>query len=206
VIDPAATSPANSYKLLIGAVVPRPIAFVSTISEAGIFNLAPFSFFNALCGEPPIICFSASTRETKKDTLVNVQATGEFVVNIVGEDIAEQMNLCSGEYPPEIDEFEVSGLTPVPSDLVRPPRVLESRFNMECKLRQIIEVSNLPYGGTLILGKVVRFHVDDAIVDNFRIDPDQLRAIGRMGGTDYSRTRDRFQMIRPVVQTIRGRK
>lgn len=205
-IDPAATSPANSYKLLIGAVVPRPIAFVSTISEAGIFNLAPFSFFNALCGEPPIICFSASTRETKKDTLVNVQATGEFVVNIVGEDIAEQMNLCSGEYPPEIDEFEVSGLTPVPSDLVRPPRVLESRFNMECKLRQIIEVSNLPYGGTLILGKVVRFHVDDAIVDNFRIDPDQLRAIGRMGGTDYSRTRDRFQMIRPVVQTIRGRK
>lgn len=203
IVDPASTSPANSYKLLIGAVVPRPIAFVSTVSAEGILNLAPFSFFNALCGDPPIVCFSTSVRQPRKDSLVNVQATREFVVNIVGEDIAEQMNLCSGEYPPEVDEFQVSGLTPIPSDLVRPPRVLESKVNMECRLMQIVEVSTRPGGGSLIIGEVVRFHVDDSIVDDFRIDPDKLRAIGRMGGNEYTRTRDRFQMIRPQVKTVR---
>ena len=128
-----------------------------------------------------------------------MQATGEFVVNIVSEEIAEQMNLCSGEYPHGVDEFEVSGLTPVPSDLVRPPRVRESHVNMECKLIQILDVSTRPRGGSLIIGEVIRFHVDDAIVDNFRIDPDKLRAIGRMGGNEYARTRDRFEMIRPKV-------
>ncbi len=200
VIDPASTSPINSYKLLIGAVVPRPIAFVSTVSAGGLLNLAPFSFFNALCGEPPIVCFSVSARELRKDTLANVQATREFVVNIVSEEIAGQMNLCSGEYSPEINEFEVSGLTPVPSDLVLPPRVRESKVNMESKLIQMVEVSARPRGGTLIIGEVVRFHVDDAIVDNFRIDPDKLRAVGRMGGNEYTRTRDRFQMTRPEAQ------
>ena len=97
-------------------MVPRPIAFVSSISAEGVRNLAPFSFFNAICGEPPVICFSISMREPRKDTLANVRATGEFVVNIVSEDIAEQMNLASGEYPSHVDEFEVSGLTPAPSD------------------------------------------------------------------------------------------
>ena len=197
IIDPASTDPLNCYKLLIGSIVPRPIGFVSTVSAAGVRNLAPFSFFNGVSAEPPVVCFSATFREPRKDTLLNIQATREFVVNIVSEEIAEKMNRCSGEYPPEVDEFELSGLTPAPSHLIRPPRVAESRVNMECKLVQIVEVSTRPLGGSLILGEVVRFHVDDAIFENFRIDPEKLRAIGRMGGTAYTRTRDRFEMIRP---------
>ncbi len=199
IVDPASVPPLASYKLLIGCVVPRPIAFVSTVSAEGVYNLAPFSFFNAICGEPPVVCFSVGVRVPLKDTLVNVRATGEFVVNIVGEDIAEKMNACSGDYPFGVDEFRVSGLTPVASDLVAPPRVLESRVNMECKVTQIVDVSLRPKGGSLVIGEVIRFHVDDAIVNDFRIDAGKLRAIGRMGGSDYTRTRDRFEMLRPKV-------
>lgn len=198
-IDPAAQAPQTNYKLLIGSVVPRPIGFVSTISADGVYNLAPFSFFNVVCGNPPVVCFSCGFREPEKDTVVNVRATGEFVVNIVSEVIAEQMNLTSGEYPHGTDEFRISGLTPASSDLVRPPRVGESPVNMECKLLQILDISTLPLGGSLVIGQVVRFHVNRAMVENFRIDPDQLRAIGRMGGNEYTRTRDRFEMIRPRV-------
>ena len=196
-VDPAATPSLTIYKLLIGSVVPRPIAFVSTVSTDGVYNLAPFSFFNVICAEPPTVCFSTGFRVPAKDTLANVTATGEFVVNIVSEEIAEQMNLCSGEYAHGVSEFEISGLTPVPSGLVKPPYVLESHVNMECKLVQTVEISIRPRGGTLIIGEVVRFHIDEAIVGNFRIDPDKLRAIGRMGGNGYTRTRDRFEMIRP---------
>lgn len=196
-IDPASEPPLNNYKLLIGSVVPRPIAFVSTISPEGIRNLAPFSFFNAVCGNPPVVCFASGIREPPKDTLANVRATGEFVVNIVTEDIAEQMNLTSGEYPAGVDEFAISGLTPVPSDLVAPFCVLESPVNMECKLLQIVEVSTRPGGGSLVLGEVIRFHIDPAISNNFRVDAEKLRAIGRMGGMEYTRTRSRFEMERP---------
>jgi len=106
------------------------------------------------------------------------------------------MNVCAGEYSTEVDEFGLSGLTPIPSDIVRPPRVLESHVNMECRMIQVIEVSTLPRGGNLVLGEVVRFHVDDAVVTNSGIDPDKLRAIGRMSGSSYVRTRDRFDLIR----------
>jgi flavin reductase (DIM6/NTAB) family NADH-FMN oxidoreductase RutF len=197
IVDPATAPYLVSYKLLIGSIVPRPIAFVSTISAEGGYNLAPFSFFNAICGEPPVVCFASGNRVPSKDTLANVKATGEFVVNIVSEEFAEQMNACSGDYPEGVDEFAVSGLTPVASDLVRPPRVLESHVNMECKVMQIVEVSARPRGGTLVIGEVIRFHIDDAIVNDFRIDPEKLRAVGRMGGNEYSRTRDRFEMLRP---------
>jgi len=198
-IDPASQPPLNNYKLLIGSVVPRPIAFVSTISPEGIPNLAPFSFFNAVCGNPPVISFASGVREPPKDTLANVRATGEFVVNIVTEEIAEQMNLTSGEYPAGVDEFAISRLTPVPSDLVGPPCVLESPVNLECKLLQIIEVSTRPLGGSLVLGEVIRFHYDTALINNFRVDAERLRAIGRMGGNEYTRTRCRFEMERPKV-------
>jgi len=119
------------------------------------------------------------------------------VVNIVSEEFAEQMNACSAEFPPDVDEFEVSGLTPVASDLVRPPRVKESHINMECRLVQIVDVSTRPLGGSLVIGAVLRFHVDDSLFDNYKIDPDKLQAIGRMGGPTYTRTTDRFDMIRP---------
>ena len=172
---------------------------VSTISSNGAYNLAPFSFFNAVCSEPPLITFATGHRVPPKDTLANARATGEFVVNIVSEEIAEKMNLCSGEYPGGVSEFEISGLTPVASDLVRAPRVLESRINMECRVLQILDLSTRPMGGSLVIGEVLRFHLDAAIVTNLRIDPEKLRAVGRMGANEYTRTRDRFQMIRPQV-------
>jgi flavin reductase (DIM6/NTAB) family NADH-FMN oxidoreductase RutF len=184
---------------MIGAIVPRPIAFVSTISAAGVPNLAPFSFFTAVSANPPVICFCPMIRGngSTKDTLNNIRETREFVVNIVSEEISRQMNLCSGEYPPEVNEFDVSGLTGVPSEVVRPARVAESPVQMECRLVEIVEISVKPLGGSMVFGEVVRFHLEDGIADGFKIDPDRLNAIGRMGGPTYTRTRDRFDMQRP---------
>jgi len=189
------------YKLMIGSIVPRPIAFVSTVNALGNRNLAPFSFFNGVCSNPPTILFSTVIRKdgTHKDTLNNVEATKEFVVNIVSEEIAQQMNIASGEYPPNVDEYIKSGLTPVPSDVVQPPRVKESMISMECKLSQIVRIGNGPGGGCTVFGEIVQIHIVDELFDNFRIDADKLRAIGRMGGPAYTRTRDRFEMVRPVV-------
>jgi flavin reductase (DIM6/NTAB) family NADH-FMN oxidoreductase RutF len=203
-LDPAQIAPNEIYKLMIGMIVPRPIAFVSTVDAAGIRNLAPFSYFTACSSNPPVVCFCTAVRtgpRPYKDTLLNVEATGEFVVNIVSEDIAAQMNLTSADVPPEIDEFELSGLTPIASDLVKPPRVAESKVQMECRLHQIVRVSDQPGGGILVLGEVLRFHVIESLLDDqksgYKIDPDKLNAIGRMGGPVYTRTRDRFEMQRP---------
>ncbi len=203
-LDPAQIAPSDIYKLMIGMIVPRPIAFVSTVDAAGNRNLAPFSYFTACSSNPPVVCFCTSVRSgprPHKDTLENIRATGELVVNIVSEEIAEQMNLCSAEVPPEVDEFELSGLTPLASDLVKPPRVAESRVQMECRLRQILVVSEQPGGGSLVLGDVLRFHIEEALLDDqkggYKIDPEKLNAIGRMGGPIYTRTRDRFEMQRP---------
>ena len=200
IVDPQSTDYRNIYKLMIGAIIPRPIAFVSSLSADGIRNLAPFSFFTGISANPPVICFCPMVRGgdgSRKDTIRNIEQTREFVVNIVSEEFAEKMNICSAEFPPEVDEFEASGLTPVPSDLVKPPRVKESHVNMECKLFDIVEVSAKPLGGSIVLGEIVRFHIDDAYFSDFRIDPDKLHAIGRMGGPSYARTTDRFDMIRP---------
>jgi flavin reductase (DIM6/NTAB) family NADH-FMN oxidoreductase RutF len=199
-VDPATSQPRDVYKLMVGAIVPRPIAFVSTLSADGVLNLAPFSFFTAISANPPVICFSPMIRSSdgrRKDTLRNIEATGEFVVNVVSEEFAAQMNVCSQEFPPEVDEFAVSGLTPLASEMVKPPRVAESHIQMECRLVQVVHVSPKPLGGSIVLGEVLRFHVDDAIVAHFAIDPDKLRPIGRMGGPTYTRTTDRFNMERP---------
>jgi flavin reductase (DIM6/NTAB) family NADH-FMN oxidoreductase RutF len=201
IVDPGSTENANVYKLLIGSVVPRPIAFVSTISTEGVFNAAPFSFFTVASSNPPVLVFTVGNRKTpdpRKDTLRNITTARDFVVNIVSEEFGQKMNLCAGDYPPEVDEFQLSGLTPVPSDLVKAPRVAESHINMECRLLYTISMSNLINGGNLVLGEVVRFHIDDAYFNNFRIDQDKLRAIGRMAGNSYTRTQDRFEMIRPA--------
>jgi flavin reductase (DIM6/NTAB) family NADH-FMN oxidoreductase RutF len=207
-LDPAQIAPNEIYKLMIGMIVPRPIAFVSTVDAAGIRNLAPFSYFTACSSNPPVVCFCTAVRtgpRPYKDTLLNVEATGEFVVNIVSEDIAAQMNLTSADVPPEIDEFELSGLTPIASDLVKPPRVAESKVQMECRLHQIVRVGDQPGGGILVLGEVLRFHVLESLFNDkmgdqnggYKIDPDKLNAVGRMGGPVYTRTRDRFEMQRP---------
>lgn len=194
-------SPLDLYKLLIGMVVPRPIAFVSSLDSRGIRNLAPFSFFMACSADPPVVCFVAGHRPgplPAKDTLTNILATKEFVVNIVSEEFADKMNVTSAEVAPDVDEFSLSGLTPLASELVQPPRVAESHAHMECRLRETLRISNeAGAANTVIFGNVLRFHVDEAIVDSYKIDPEKLRAIGRMGGTTYTRTRDRFDMDRP---------
>ena len=201
IIDPQAVPVSIAYQLLTSAVIPRPIGFISSLSPEGIANLAPFSFFNAVCGEPPMIMFCASNRHPLKDTLRNVQAMREFVVNIVSEEIADAMNLTSGDYPPDISEFDISGLTPVASDVVDPPRVLESPVNMECRVHDILKVSDKPMGGSIVIGEVIRFHVRDSIIDkDMFIDPDKLKPVARLGGPSYSRIRDRFDMNRPVVK------
>ncbi len=203
IIDPCNHEPRSIYKLMTGAIVPRPIAFVSSVGSDGVHNLAPFSFFAGVSADPPVICFCPMIRSSdgkKKDTLHNIEATGEFVVNVVSEELVAQMNICSGEYPPDVDEFALSGLTPVGSDLVKPPRVKEARISMECKLHQIIPVSDRPLGASIVLGEILRFHIQDELFDNFKIDPDRLRAVGRMGGPTYTRTRDRFDLERPKKQ------
>ncbi|MGH9628581.1 MAG: flavin reductase family protein [Bryobacteraceae bacterium] len=203
IIDPGTADYRDIYKLMVGVIVPRPIAFVSTISLEGIRNLAPFSFFTGVSANPPVICFCPMIRASdgeRKDTIRNIEQTREFVVNVVSEDFAEQMNICSGEYPPEIDEFNLSKLTPIESELVKPARVAESQVNMECRLVRIIEVSPKPLGASVVLGEVLRFHVRDDLFDSFKVDPDKLRAIGRMGGPTYTRTTDRFDLMRPKVK------
>lgn len=199
--DPGKDSAADLYKLMIGMVVPRPIAFVSSIDERGTRNLAPFSYFMACSADPPVVCFVSAYRSgplPAKDTLTNILATKEFVVNIVSEEFAEKMNLTSADVAPEIDEFALSGLTPLASELVKPPRVAESHAQMECRLRQTLPIPNAAgAANTIIFGDVLCFHVDEAVIDGYKIDPEKLRAIGRMGGPTYTRTRDRFDMVRP---------
>ncbi|MBI3940817.1 MAG: flavin reductase family protein [Acidobacteria bacterium] len=204
-IDPRDKRYQDIYRLMVGAVVPRPIAFVSTIDPNGRLNLAPFSYFTAGSSNPPCVVFSPQHRgpeKAAKDTLRNVCDTREFVVNIVSEEFVNQMNATAAEFPPQISEFEISGLTPVPSERVRPPRVKESHVQMECQLVNVITVSDKPGGGSLVIGEVILFHVDEAVLadpehDIFKIDPDKLRAVGRMGGISYTRTLDRFEIARP---------
>ena len=203
IIDPPQADSKNIYKLMIGAIVPRPIAFVSSLSPDGVRNLAPFSFFTPVSANPPVVAFCPMVRAgdgRQKDTLHNIEATREFVVNIVSEDFVHEMNECSFDYPPDGDEFAVSGLTPVASDRVAPPRVKESLFQMECKLLQVVHVSRQPLGAGIVIGEVFRFHIDDSLVENFRIDPDRLRAVGRMGGSTYTRKTERFELPRPSRQ------
>ena len=203
--DPARESVQNIYKLMTGIIVPRPIAFVSSLDGHGVRNLAPFSYFTAVSADPPVVLFCPSVRRddpqrglvAHKDTLRNVIATREFVINVVTDAIVEKMNLTSAQVPPEVDEFDLAGLTPLPSELVKPPRVAESPVQMECRLRQIIEVSDRPSGGSIVLGEVLRFHVREDLVENFRVDPEKLAAVGRMGGPTYVRTDDRFDLKRP---------
>jgi flavin reductase (DIM6/NTAB) family NADH-FMN oxidoreductase RutF len=202
--DPESLPWKSVYKLLIGAVVPRPIGWISTIDAAGLPNLAPFSFFNAVSSRPPIVAFSTTVRASgggPKDTLRNVRTTGEFVVNIVTEDLAQAMNLTSTEFPPEVDEFQAAGLTAAPSAVVAPPRVAESPIHFECRVHQIVEVGTEPGGGALILGRIVHLHVDPTVlVGEDKIDVAKLRPIGRLAGPDYCRVTDLFQMPRPKSQ------
>jgi flavin reductase (DIM6/NTAB) family NADH-FMN oxidoreductase RutF len=196
-IDPEQT-PSAAYKVLIGCVVPRPIAWVSSVSSEGVHNLAPFSFFNAVCSNPPTVMFSAGSREgVAKDTVRNVKATGEYVINVVNDALVEQMNLTSGEYPPDVDEFALTGLTSAPSVKVRAPRVAEAPISMECRLTQTIPVGNEGY--FVVLGEIVHFHIADEVYDaaTGRISMEKLKPVGRLAGNWYTHVNDLFEIVRP---------
>ena len=202
-IDPARQPARQVYKLMTGIIVPRPIALVSTVDANGVANVAPFSFFCGVGSVPPTLLFCPALHaadvdpELRKDTLRNVEETGEFVVNVVSEAIAHAANLTAAQVPPEVDEFALAGLTPLASEVVRPPRVAESPAHMECKLLQVTYTSHKPGGGVIVLGEIVRFHVRQDLVEDFRVDPDGLDAVGRMAGNTWVRTRDRIELIRP---------
>lgn len=193
----------DRYKLLIGSIVPRPIGFISTIDKNGVYNLAPFSFFMGVCSNPMTVLFCPVIRSSdgqEKDTLKNIRETKEFVVNIVSEEIAAQMNQSSAEYPPGIDEFEKTKLTPVPSKIVKPPFVKEAKINMECKLNQIVDIGDKsPGSGSIVIGEVVFYHVIENVYKDGKIILNELKPIARLGGADYCRVTDIFSLPRPTL-------
>jgi flavin reductase (DIM6/NTAB) family NADH-FMN oxidoreductase RutF len=202
-LDPATVDPAEIYSLLVGVVVPRPIAFVSSLSDRGVANLAPFSFFNAGGAHPPSLVFSTVTSGAgrDKDTLNNVRATREYVVHIVPWGLRERMNQASADYAPEVDEFVEAGFTKVASKRVKPWRVAECPVAMECRLFQIVEHGAGPLRANYVIGEVVYMHVLESLFVNGRIDPVALDAIGRLGGPMYTHVTKEsvFHLARPVL-------
>ena len=200
--DPADLSFADVHKLMIGSIVPRPIAFVSTISKDGKNNIAPFSYFNGVCSKPPTIMFAPARRGwdgKEKDTLVNIRDNKQFVVNIVSENIVEQMVMCATDFDPTVDEFDISGLNAQTSKKVLPPRLKESKVSFECELNQIIEIGDKnPGSGFIVIGTIVLFHIDDSIYESGHIRLDKLEPIGRLAGNWYTRPNDNFEIIRKI--------
>lgn len=201
-LDPAQIPTSAMYQHLLHIIVPRPIAWVSTVSLSGVTNLAPFSFFTGVGAKPPSVVFCPSNRRdgTPKDSLRNILDTGEFVINVVPFRLAEAMNLSSAELPPDESEFELTGLETVPSSIVKPPRVQASPVNLECTLMHHLALAPGPGGANIVVGKIVHLHLDDAVLDHAGwADPGLLDLIGRLGGASYCRTTDRFDLLRPSV-------
>jgi flavin reductase (DIM6/NTAB) family NADH-FMN oxidoreductase RutF len=200
-INPADLTHQSVYKILTGSILPRPIGWISTIDSNGRPNLAPFSFFNAVCARPPTVLFCPMIRSLNgqpKDTLNNVRATREFVINIFGEELVHEMNASSVEAPAELNEFEFAGLETAPSLAVRPPRVRKAPIHFECKLNQIVEISREPGGGFIVIGTVIHMHLDEKVLEGTdRINLSALKPVGRLAGNYYTRVTDLFEMERP---------
>ncbi|HEX9979148.1 MAG TPA: flavin reductase family protein [Flavobacterium sp.] len=197
--DPQEIDQKSIYKLLSGAVIPRPIGWISSLSEDGIPNLAPFSFFNAIGDDPPHIMFSTvRTNDTNKDTLNNVLSTKEFVVNMVTEDNVEKMNTTAQTVPHDINEFELAQLTPIPSVKVKPARVKESPIHFECELVHHYALESHKAGGAvLMVGKIVMFHFDESVLlDDFKINMQAYRPVARLAGSNYSKLGEIFSIKR----------
>lgn len=196
IVDPTALSPADLYRFMISVVIPRPIAFISTVSPDGHHNVAPFSYFIALTNQPPLLGVSINHRRGElKDTLRNIEASGDFVINIVDEPLLDRSVQASGEWPAEVDEFVLTGLTPVASDHVKAPRVGESPVSLECRLFRVIELGDTHF----VVGEIVRAHVRDEVMTEGRVDPLKLRPVGRLGGEGYAPLREVLLRARPRV-------
>lgn len=191
------------YKILTSTVLPRPIAWVSTMAANGDLNLAPFSFFNVASVKPPVLGFSPLIDDIRheKDTLLNIRESGAFVVNIVSHTQVSAMNQTSAAYGPEVNEFEKAGLVPAPSVTVKPPGVASSLVRYECTVRQIIPFGSEPLSGTLILGDICHINVVPDLYCDGKINMEKLDAVGRLAGNDYTTTRDRFSLARPKIET-----
>lgn len=204
-LDPSTREPRLNYHFLTSAVVPRPIAWVTTLDpQTGVVNAAPFSWYQAVCADPPMVMLAIQRRAdgTPKDTVRNVRATREFVVNVVPRDLAAAMVQTSGEYPPDVSELVEAGLEPAPSRKVRPPRIARSPVHLECRLHQEIPLGNR--GGTsLLIGEVVHIAADDAVLDaRGNVDPAKLVVVARMGGQDYIAAEPTFPMRRPTADDL----
>lgn len=195
IFDPQALSPSAMYRFMISAIIPRPIAFVSTVDAGGHTNVAPFSYFAPLTDRPPLLGVSISRRGGEpKDTVRNIRATGDFVVNIVNEPVLKRMVHASGDWPPEVSEFDLTGLTPVRSERVKSPRVGECPVAFECRLHREVELGE----AFLMIGEILLAHAADDVLTGGRVDPLKLRAIGRLGG-------DAFTIVREVILEPRPR-
>jgi len=199
-IDPSTATVPEVYQYLVGIVTPRPIAWVTTISPAGVVNLAPFSFFNAFGANPPIVVFSPTLRRdgTKKDTLLNLEELGEFVIHASVASLAEAVNLTSKEIPPDESEVTLAGLATVPSVKVKPPRVSAAPAAMECIVKQIIPCGTGSIAANLVIGEVVMIHIADDVLDGKGgVDPRKLKTVARLGGAFWCHTSDLFEQTRP---------
>ena len=199
-LDFSALATREAYQWMISTILPRPIAWVSTISAEGITNLAPFSFFQGVTANPPTLMFvPVNNRQgAKKDTVRNIESVPEFVVNLVSFRLAEQMNATSALLPYGESEFEKFGVVPTPSDLVRPPRVAEAPVSFECRLLQIVNIGEGPLAANVIFGSILVAHVrDDVLGADGKPDAGKLDLIGRLGGEAYTTTRERFSIERP---------
>jgi len=206
-ILPSDLGPMETNALLCGGVAPRPIALASTLSEGGVRNLSPFSFFNAFGSNPPTVAFAPNRRGrdgTVKHTYLNAVATGEFVIAAVSHAMLHQMNVASAEWPDGVDEFPKSGLTPLPARLVKPALVAESPFQMECRLQQVVELGSGPGSGLLLIGQVLAFHVREDCFQDGILHPDALDLVGRNGGAFYTRASGAavFQVPKPAGNPI----
>ena len=196
-IDPSTQTPRENYFLLTNLVVPRPIAWVSTLGPGGVRNLAPHSYFNIVSTDPPIVHF---TQTGRKDTLLNVEDTGEFVINMVSADMAEPMNMTSANFPRDEDEFTWAGVDAIASTHVAPPRVAGARASMECRVRTILPMGN----GNMVFGDVVMAHIDERVWANGRVDVAALAPLARLGGSWYGALSDIFKRVRPTWAEIQG--
>ena len=193
------------YRLLTALVCPRPIAWVSSLSADGVANLAPFSFFNVVCAKPPTVVFCpmwSGPDAVKKDTVRNIEESGEFVIQVVSRELAESMNLTSCELAPDVSEFEVAGLAQAPAQRVKAPRVAEAKAWLECKLDRVIPVGEGSGAGCMILGRVVFIEIADEVMDGDRVDLSRLQPVGRLAGSDYSGVSDVFSFDRPTPEQL----
>jgi len=183
------------YEAMVAVITPRPIAWISTVSLQGAANLAPYSFFNGVGANPPTVMFCPALKPdgTPKDSLANVQATGEFVVNIVTEPFAEAMKLTAAETDPDCDEFDMAQLAKTDSALVRPPRVAGAAAAIECQLHTALQLGTGPGGANLVIGRVLGIYLAEDSLTDGRPDPERIATIGRMGGPRYTFTRERFE-------------